>query len=37
LIAAGLSAEIALTKALGGGYVVDDTDNNNKSLGAVQP
>ncbi len=37
LIAAGLSAEIALTKALGGGFVTDDTDNNNKSLGAVQP
>ncbi len=37
LVAAGVAAEIALTKALGGGYVRDDNDNNNKSLGAVQP
>jgi multidrug efflux system outer membrane protein len=37
LVAAGISAEIALTKALGGGYVRDDNDNNSKNLGAVQP
>ena len=39
LVAAGLSAEIALTKALGGGYVADQTDTDKKSVsaGAVQP
>jgi multidrug efflux system outer membrane protein len=38
LVAAGVSAEIALAKALGGGYAPDDNnDNNTKSLGAVQP
>ena len=39
LVAAGISAEIALSKALGGGYVRDDTNNNDntKALGAVQP
>lgn len=40
LIAAGVSAEIALTKALGGGYVRDDDSNSNentKTFGAVQP
>ncbi len=39
LVAAGISAEIALSKALGGGYVRDDTNNNDntKAFGAVQP
>jgi multidrug efflux system outer membrane protein len=40
LVAAGLSAEIALTKALGGGYVgpdPSDTDKKSVSAGAVQP
>ena len=39
LVAAGISAEIALSKALGGGYVRDDANNNDntKALGAVQP
>lgn len=42
LVAAGISAEIALTKALGGGYIRDDigrddNDNNSKNIGAVQP
>jgi len=42
LVAAGISADIALTKALGGGYIRDDigrddNDNNSKNIGAVQP
>ena len=37
LVAAGISAEIALTKALGGGYVADDTTTKSDSVGAVQP
>ncbi|MEP6483081.1 MAG: efflux transporter outer membrane subunit [Rudaea sp.] len=37
LVAAGLSAEIALTKALGGGYLGDPNNNNTASAGASQP
>jgi multidrug efflux system outer membrane protein len=37
LVAAGISAEIALTKALGGGYIADETTTKPDSVGAVQP
>ena len=37
LVAAGLSVEIALTKALGGGYVAEQNITKPDSVGAVQP